>query len=41
MARFRNLLVHVYWTVDRQVHALIGRNLDDLRAFAAAIVALL
>ena len=42
MARLRNLLVHVYWTVDhRQVHALIGRNLGDLRAFAAAIVALL
>ena len=42
MARFRNLLVHVYWTVDyRQVHALIGRDLGDIRAFAAAIVALL
>ncbi len=42
MARFRNLLVHVYWTVDHgQVHEVIGRNLGDLRAFAAAIVALL
>ena len=42
MARFRNLLVHVYWTVDHeQVHALIRRDLGDLRAFAAAIVALL
>ncbi len=42
MARFRNLLVHVYWTVDHeQVHALIRRDLSDLRAFAAAIVALL
>ena len=42
MARFRNLLVHVYWTVDHeQVHALIRQDLGDLRAFAAAIVALL
>ena len=42
MARFRNLLVHVYWTVDHeQVHALIRRDLGDLRAFAAAIVTLL
>ena len=42
MARFRNLLVHVYWTVDHeQVHALIRRDLGDLRAFATAVVALL
>ena len=28
MARFRNLPVHVYWTVDHeQVHALIRQNL--------------
>ncbi len=41
MASFRNLLVHVYWTLDhRQVHAVIQRDLGDLRAFAAAIVAL-
>ena len=41
MARFRNLLVHVYWTVDHeQVHATIRRDLGDLRAFAAAIVTL-
>ena len=41
MARLRNLLVHVYWTLDhRQVHAVIQRDLGDLRAFAAAIVAL-
>ena len=42
MARFRNLLVHVYWEVDhRRVHALMQENLEDLRAFAAAVVALL
>ena len=42
MARFRNLLVHVYWKIDyRQVHAAMRENLGDLRAFAAAIVALL
>ena len=41
-ARFRNLLVHVYWTVDyRQVHAALRKNLGDLRAFSAAIVSLL
>jgi uncharacterized protein YutE (UPF0331/DUF86 family) len=42
MARFRNLLVHVYWKVDYgQVHDAICRNLDDLRAFAAAMAGLL
>ena len=42
MAKFRNLLVHVYWQVDyRRVHAVMQENLSDLRAFAAAVVALL
>ena len=42
MAKFRNLLVHVYWKVDyRQVHAAMRENLEDLRAFAGEIVALL
>ena len=42
MAKFRNLLVHVYWNVDhRQVHKAMQEDLGDLRAFAAAIVALL
>lgn len=42
MAKFRNLLVHVYWKVDyRRVHAAMRENLGDLRAFAASIVALL
>lgn len=41
MARFRNLLVHVYWSVDHeQVHAIIRRDLGDLRAFVAAVIAL-
>ena len=42
MARFRNLLVHVYWDVDyRRVHAAMQENLGDLRAFASAITVLL
>ena len=42
MAKFRNLLVHVDWEVDhRQVHAAMQEDLGDLRAFAAAVVALL
>ena len=42
MARFRNLLVHMYWKVDYgQVYDVIHRNLDDLRAFGAAMVRLL
>lgn len=42
MAKFRNLLVHMYWEVDqRRVHAVLQENLGDLRAFTAAVVALL
>jgi uncharacterized protein YutE (UPF0331/DUF86 family) len=42
MARFRNLLVHVYWKVDYgQVYEVIQENLNDLRGFAAAITRLL
>lgn len=42
MARFRNLLVHMYWKVDYgQVYDVINKNLGDLRAFAAAVVRLL
>lgn len=34
MARFRNLLVHVYWQVDNaQVFRVIGNELDDLVKF--------
>ena len=42
MAKFRNLLVHVYRNIDhRQVHRTMQEDLGDLRAFAAAIAALL
>ena len=42
MAKFRNPLVHVYWNIDhRQVHRTMQEDLGDLRAFAAAIAALL
>ncbi len=42
MARFRNLLVHVYWKIDYgQVYDIIRRNLGDLRSFASAIVRLI
>ncbi|MDE0629122.1 MAG: DUF86 domain-containing protein [Bryobacterales bacterium] len=42
MAKFRNLLVHVYWKVDyRRVHSAMQENLGDLRVFAATVVALL
>ena len=39
MARFRNMLIHVYWEVDHhQVYSLIQEHLNDLRAFTRAIV---
>jgi len=42
MARFRNLLVHVYWKIDYgQVYDVITTRLDDLRAFRAAIAGLI
>jgi len=42
MARFRNLLVHVYWKIDyEQVYNIISTRLDDLRAFRTAMVGLL
>ncbi len=42
MAKFRNLLVHVYWKVDYgQVYDIIQRNLEDLRSFERAIAKLL
>jgi len=34
MARFRNLLVHLYWQVDNEkVFEIIRRDLDDLEEF--------
>jgi uncharacterized protein YutE (UPF0331/DUF86 family) len=42
MARFRNMLVHMYWKVDYEiVFNIIQENLDQLRQFTAAITALL
>jgi uncharacterized protein YutE (UPF0331/DUF86 family) len=42
MARFRNLLVHMYWKVDyNTLYEMIQNNLNDLRHFSKAIVALL
>jgi uncharacterized protein YutE (UPF0331/DUF86 family) len=42
MARFRNLLVHMYWKVDyAALYELIQHQLTDLRRFSATIVALL
>ena len=40
MASFRNLLVHEYDRIDPvRVHAALQHRLDDLQAFAAAVVA--
>lgn len=42
MARFRNLLVHVYWKVDYgQVYDVVCQHLNDLRAFGTAMARLL
>lgn len=39
MARFRNLLVHVYADVDdARVHDFLREDLQDLRAFASAVL---
>jgi len=41
MARFRNLLVHIYWKIDYgQVYEILQRNLGDLRQFASIVAAL-
>jgi uncharacterized protein YutE (UPF0331/DUF86 family) len=41
MARFRNLLVHVYADVDdRRVHLFLRADLEDLRRLALAILEL-
>lgn len=42
MARFRNLLVHMYWKLDsRRVHEIIAHDLEDLRVFVALVVELM
>jgi uncharacterized protein YutE (UPF0331/DUF86 family) len=41
MARFRNLLVHMYWKVDYgRVHDFLAYGLNDLRAFSRAMARL-
>ncbi|HLE55934.1 MAG TPA: DUF86 domain-containing protein [Rhodothermia bacterium] len=41
MARFRNLLVHIYWKLDYGlVYDAIQRDLGDLRSFSGIIAAL-
>jgi uncharacterized protein YutE (UPF0331/DUF86 family) len=41
MARFRNMLVHIYWKLDHgQVYDILSRNLDDLRDFSRTIAGL-
>ena len=42
MARFRNLLVRMYWKVDiEKLHDLIRQDLGDIRLFAGTIAKLL
>lgn len=42
MARFRNLLVHVYWTIDfERVFTFLETDAADLEAFSQAIAKLL
>ncbi|MGE5342514.1 MAG: type VII toxin-antitoxin system HepT family RNase toxin [Candidatus Omnitrophota bacterium] len=42
MARFRNMLVHMYWNVDfEMVFEIIQNNLNDLRNFSSIIASLL
>jgi uncharacterized protein YutE (UPF0331/DUF86 family) len=40
MARFRNLLVHLYWKVDdRRVYEVIHQDLGDLDTFRQQVSA--
>lgn len=42
MARFRNLLVHVYWTIDYgQIYDVLQTRLDDLRRFSTTMAKLI
>lgn len=42
MARFRNMLVHMYWAIDyERVYEVLREGLDDLRQFVRAIGELL
>jgi uncharacterized protein YutE (UPF0331/DUF86 family) len=42
MARFRNLLVHMYWKIDyNQVYKILTHDVQDLRTFGQTISSLL
>lgn len=42
MARFRNLLVHVYWVIDyERVFDTLERDLPDLREFSRVVAGLI
>lgn len=42
MARFRNLLVHMYWKIDYEaIYHIMKNNLGDLRSFAGIVAGLL
>ena len=42
MARFRNLLVHVYWTIDYgRVHDVLQGDIEDLARFSHVVGGLL
>ena len=42
MARFRNLLVHVYWTIDYgRVFDVLEHDLGDLREFSGIVASLM
>ena len=42
MARFRNLLVHMYWKIDYgSLYEIIQNNLNDLRRFSRVVAELL
>ena len=42
MARFRNMLVHMYWKMDYEIiFDILQNNLEQLRKFTRAITALL
>lgn len=41
MARFRNLLVHMYWKIDYEaVYDIIGDSVNDLRDFSREVMTL-
>jgi len=38
MAKFRNLIIHLYWTVDNErVYQILSKNLDDFDQFLEAV----